>query len=53
MEGTVGTCGNCGSEGEIRLAVHRVYLVPEETTLKEIEQWCPGCRSQYPHAHQA
>jgi hypothetical protein len=44
-----GTCDNCGSTGEERLGVHRIYLVPETTVVDEVEAWCAACRSQYPH----
>ncbi|MGI8752188.1 MAG: hypothetical protein ACR2MN_07735 [Acidimicrobiales bacterium] len=50
MQGSIGTCDNCGSEEENRRPVRRVYVVPEAVTLDEVEQWCAACRSQYPHA---
>lgn len=50
MQGSVGTCDNCGSPDESRSPVRRVYLVPEAVTLEEVELWCVACRSQYPHA---
>jgi hypothetical protein len=42
-------CANCGRDDDDLSAVHRVYLLPEERTLDEIEWWCVSCRTQYPH----
>ncbi len=48
-----GPCENCDRPDEGLVAVHRVYLDPDDleraTVLDEAEWWCVGCRSTYPH----
>ena len=43
-----GTCENCARDDADLVAVHRVYLDPDQT-LEETEWWCFTCRSMYPH----
>jgi hypothetical protein len=42
-------CENCGRFDDELTVVHRMYLVPEEIRVEEIERWCVSCRTQYPH----
>lgn len=51
-----GACHSCGSTDEDVIAVHRMYVVPEDWDTKpeqsvqdDIEMWCFSCRTHYPH----
>ncbi len=51
-----GTCESCGRSDEELGEVHRVYVIPSESTEPRIEesedteQWCASCRATYPHS---
>jgi hypothetical protein len=42
-------CENCGRPDDDLTVVHRMYLIPEEIRVEEVERWCVSCRTQYPH----
>lgn len=49
-------CESCGRPDSDLVAVHRMYVVPEDwdqegrqTVVEELEIWCFSCRSQYPN----
>jgi|GEM_PF-768638 hypothetical protein len=56
LEVEKGQCHSCGSTDEHIVAVHRMYVVPEDWDTKpaqsvqnDIEMWCFSCRTHYPH----
>jgi len=51
-----GTCESCGRSDEELGDVHRVYVIPTDTTeprieeSDDIEHWCGSCQATYPHS---
>jgi putative heme degradation protein len=55
---SVAECESCLRLSDDLVAVHRVYLRPNPdlaaaepivSVQPEVEQWCVGCRTHYPH----
>lgn len=51
-----GACESCGSDDEVVVSVHRVYLAlgewdaePAVQVIAQTELWCTVCQDHYPH----